>query len=228
MRVLCVADEPDRGLWDWYTPSKLEGVGLILSAGDLPARYLEFLVTMANVPLLYVPGNHDGTYAASPPEGCMCVDGRVVEVCGLRIGGLGGCVRYRPGIVAHTEEEQSRRALRLQHQAALYGGLDVLLAHAPAAGCGDLDDRAHRGFACFHALCACTGARHLVHGHVHGSYLPGFEREHMLPCGTRATNAYGKAMLDMEPVEHEPPSPVPAFLLRLERAWEERRPAARR
>ena len=43
MRVLALADEADKRLWDHLDRSLLEGVDLILSAGDLPADYLSFL-----------------------------------------------------------------------------------------------------------------------------------------------------------------------------------------
>ena len=203
-RILCIADEPDRGLWDFFSPAKVAGIDLILSAGDLSASYLEFLVTMANVPLLYVPGNHDTRYAVRPPEGCECVDGQVVDVCGLRIAGLGGSLRYRPGIVAYTEDEMRRRARRMEPRVALRGGVDILLTHAPAAGVGDLDDPVHRGFACFGELCERWGVRYLVHGHVHRSYTAAFVREREMACGTVAVNAYGRHVLDVEPAEREP------------------------
>ena len=34
-------------------------IELILGCGDLPYPYLENLLTFLNVPLFYVPGNHD-------------------------------------------------------------------------------------------------------------------------------------------------------------------------
>src|SRR5258708_10890199 len=57
MRILAVADEVDEFLYG----DKLDTVrpDLIVSCGDLPFDYLEFLVTSLAVPLLYVPGNHD-------------------------------------------------------------------------------------------------------------------------------------------------------------------------
>ena len=63
MNILIVSDEESPALWDYYTPGKLAGFDLILSCGDLNAKYLEFLVTMARCPLLYVPGNHDMRYS---------------------------------------------------------------------------------------------------------------------------------------------------------------------
>ena len=43
--ILFIADEPDKGLWDFFDASKLEGIDLIISCGDLPPQYLSFLAT---------------------------------------------------------------------------------------------------------------------------------------------------------------------------------------
>ena len=99
MRILAVSDEECPALWDHYRPGRLDGYDLILSAGDLKADYLSFLVTMAHAPLLYVHGNHDEGYARRPPEGCDCIDDQLVVYRGVRILGLGGCLRYRPDAV---------------------------------------------------------------------------------------------------------------------------------
>ena len=74
MKILCIADEENKGLWDHFQKEKLEGVDLILSAGDLSPDYLQFLVTMGRAPLLYVHGNHDESYQFNPPLGCECVE----------------------------------------------------------------------------------------------------------------------------------------------------------
>ena len=70
MKILAVADNEDPYLWDHYRPGRLAGIDVILSAGDLKPEYLSFLVTMANRPLYYVHGNHDGIYQRRAPEGC--------------------------------------------------------------------------------------------------------------------------------------------------------------
>ena len=92
MKILLISDEPDPMLWDYYRAGRLDGYDLILSAGDLDASYLSFLVTMGNVPLLYVHGNHDTSYEKRPPEGCECIEDRLYIYKGLRILGLGGSV----------------------------------------------------------------------------------------------------------------------------------------
>ena len=94
MKILALADVESRYLWDFFEKTKLDGIDLILSAGDLAPQYLEFLATYSKVPILYVHGNHDGCYNDTPPGGCICVDGDIYEYQGLRIMGLGGSMCY--------------------------------------------------------------------------------------------------------------------------------------
>ena len=69
MKLLLVSDEESPLFWEYYRPGRLDGIDLILSAGDLKSDYLSFLVTMGHAPVLYVHGNHDGYYERFPPEG---------------------------------------------------------------------------------------------------------------------------------------------------------------
>ena len=170
MRILAVSDQASRSLYDHYEPGKLRGYDLILACGDLKKEYLEFLVTMANVPLLYVRGNHDEGLSECPPEGCVCIDGRLYVHEGVRILGLGGSFRYRPGENRYTEGQMRRRILRLLPAIWRRRGIDILVTHAPARGLGDLDTRAHRGFECFRDLLDRYAPRYFVHGHVHRNY----------------------------------------------------------
>ena len=50
MKILTVSDKECAALWDYYQPGRLKEYDLILSAGDLKADYLSFLVTMARCP----------------------------------------------------------------------------------------------------------------------------------------------------------------------------------
>ena len=129
MKILLVADSEDRRLWDnWSAAGRrmTEGVSLILSAGDIRPAYLEFLISMLNVPCVYVRGNHDGIYDEMPPGGCLDIDGKVCEISFpgepgqpqsgprvLRIAGLGGSMRYRDGKDMYTEKEMAKRVRKL-------------------------------------------------------------------------------------------------------------------
>ena len=170
MKVLAVSDVEAKYLYDYYTPGKLKGVDMILSCGDLRREYLEFLVTLANCPLVYVHGNHDEKFEESPPEGCICADGKIIEVKGVRILGLGGSYRYRNGSCMYTEKQMRRRIRRLYFKLRKKKGFDILLTHAPARHINDFDSIAHRGFECFGELLENYHPKYFVHGHIHMSY----------------------------------------------------------
>ena len=196
MKILTISDKECPALWDYYTPGKLAEYDLILSCGDLKAEYLSFLVTMARCPVLYVHGNHDVRYAESPPEGCDCIDGRVVVYNGLRILGLGGCRQYRPGPHQYTENEMAWRIRRLKWAVWLLGGVDIVVTHAPPEGLGDSDDFAHRGFRCLRELVEEFEPQYLLHGHVHMNYGTGNPR--VLEAGsTKIINTYERYVLEL-------------------------------
>lgn len=176
MKLLLLSDREYPGYWEYYRQGVFDDVDLILSAGDLKSEYLTFIVTMANKPLIYVHGNHDGWYESHPPEGCECADDRLLTVYGLRILGLGGCPRYNYGPFQYTPPQMAVRARKLRRAVRKAGGVDILLTHAPPAGCGDLPDPAHRGFEIFNELMDRWHPRWLVHGHVHLEYSHGIER----------------------------------------------------
>lgn len=196
MKVLLLSDVESKFLWDYYRPGHLDGVDLILSCGDLDANYLSFLVTMAHAPLLYVRGNHDRRYETHPPEGCDCIEDRLVTVNGLRILGLGGCIRYNGGTDQYTERQMARRLMRLWPRLLWAGGVDIVLTHAPLRGLGDGDDLPHRGFSCFYRLLDRFHPRYFIHGHVHMNYGASIPR--LREYGeTTVINAYEKYLLEI-------------------------------
>ena len=169
MKILTLSDEPCRALWQEDARSRLEGIDLILSCGDLPRAYLEFLTNFTTAPIVYVHGNHDKV----SPEGCISAEDKLIVWRGIRILGLGGSIRYDPKAVhQYTEQEMARRVARVRRTAAKAGGIDILLTHSPARGLNDGSDPAHKGFECFHQLLEEFQPKYFVHGHVHISYNP--------------------------------------------------------
>ena len=59
MKILAVSDQVVERLYTLSSSGHFQDVELILGCGDLPYDYLEYLVTIFNVPMFYVPGNHD-------------------------------------------------------------------------------------------------------------------------------------------------------------------------
>ena len=197
MKILVIGDVESKSLWDYYDESKLEGIDLILSSGDLKPQYLSFLATFTTAPVLYVRGNHDDVYEQDPPGGCICIEDQIYEYKGIRILGLGGCRRYKPGINQYTEKEMLKRILKLWFKIKRKKGFDILLTHAPAKGLGDSDDRVHAGFEEFLDLMDRFKPKYMIHGHVHRGYSYRFERVHTYN-ETTIINSYEKCIFEYE------------------------------
>lgn len=196
MRILAVADYESPYLWDHFTPDKLDGIDLILSCGDVKSRYLSFLATFSHCPVLYVHGNHDEHYQDDPPLGCICVDGAYYEYQGLRIVGLGGSMRYRPGAHQYTEREMTFRALRLAPKLYFKKGFDLLLTHAPGRDMVPCNDLAHMGFDTFNRLLDRYHPALFLHGHTHLNYGRGIQRESVYG-ETRVINPYERYIIEI-------------------------------
>lgn len=196
MKLLFVSDRESPYLWDYYQPGRLSEYDLILSCGDLKSSYLSFLVTMSRCPLLYVHGNHDGSYAKRPPEGCLCIEDKLLTVGGLRILGLGGSPFYSGGPHQYTDRQMEWRIRKLWWQLRRAGGVDIVVTHAPPAGFGDSGDYAHRGFEALLPLLDKYRPRYLVHGHVHSNYGTG-NRRMLQRKDTVIINAYERYVLEI-------------------------------
>ena len=203
MKILFLSDEECPALWDYYVPGRLADYQLIISCGDLKASYLSFLVTMARCPVLYVHGNHDTRYRDNPPEGCDCIDGKVVEYNGIRIMGLGGCRKYHPGDHQYTDRQMRGRILKLRWPLRKARGIDILVTHAPAEGLGDAEDVAHWGFPSLRTFLDRYRPAYHVHGHVHMTYGQNISRT-MDYNGTTVINAYERYTLEL-PDREVPP-----------------------
>lgn len=195
MRILALSDAADDRLWERLDKRILEGVELVLACGDLPAEYLSFLTCFTNAPILYVHGNHDTRYQTNPPEGCVCVEDQIYVHNGVRILGLGGSYRYKPGPCMYTETEMKRRVRRLRWKLWRSHGFDILLTHAPAYHLGDEEHQSHRGFQSFLTLMDKYSPKFMVHGHMHPEYTSAFLRERIYGK-TRVINAYKRTFIE--------------------------------
>ena len=197
MKLLLLSDKESEYLWDYYNPGCMRDIDMIISCGDLSSKYLSFLVTMTGKPLLYVHGNHDKTYEQHPPEGCECIEDRLVKIKGLRILGLGGSILYSGGPHQYTETQMARRIRRLRYRLWRSGGVDIVVTHSPMQGYGDGEDYAHQGFESLLNLVDKYRPRYLVHGHVHVNY--GFQIPRVLQRNeTTVINAYERYVLDLD------------------------------
>jgi len=177
VKILAVSDQALDRVYKLSSNGHFQGTELILGCGDMPYAYLEYLVTMLNVPMFYVPGNHDPRFdlrsEKAHAEGGSNLDLKIVRHKKFLIGGFGGSIRYRPdGINQYTQAEAYQRAFRLLPRLYLnrmqYGrALDILITHSPPFGIHDDTDPAHNGLKALNWLIRVAQPRYLFHGHTH-------------------------------------------------------------
>ena len=167
-------------------------VDLVVSCGDMPPVYLEFITSVLNVPLFYVRGNHDERYDTEPPGG-IDLHGKVIQFHGLTFAGLEGSIQYNNGDIQYTEFQMSRMVLGMAPKFALKkmsGGIDVLVTHSPAKGIHDAPDPPHTGFKALLRLMRWFRPRYMLHGHVHT-----YDRR-----STTRTTYYDTCIININPI----------------------------
>ena len=209
MKILAVSDQVVDRIYALISSGQFGGVDLLLGCGDLPYPYLENIVSLLNVPLLYVPGNHDPAYSEhsrlARAEGGTNIDLQIVRFRDLWIGGFGGSVEYRPHAVnQYSQAEAGWRALRLLpgilwNRLRRGRGLDILVSHSPPAGIHDDDTQAHRGLRALNWLLRAARPRYHFHGHTH------FYRQNLAPSTTQLgpttiMNIYPYKVIEIEDV----------------------------
>lgn len=198
MKILIIADTEEKVLYDHFNRERFRDVDLIVSCGDLNVGYLDFVMTMVNVPMFYIRGNHDDELLTEPPLGAVCLEDKVVKFKGYCFAGLGGCLRYNNRAKSmFTESEMKWRCIKLASRAKIKGGVDILVTHAPVRGYGDLEDLPHRGFKCFDTFLTRFHPAYLFHGHVHKNYKRGIQTEYIHPSGTVIVNGCGYEIVNI-------------------------------
>ncbi|MHB1295863.1 MAG: metallophosphoesterase [Anaerolineae bacterium] len=179
MKILTVSDVVADSLHSSGITERFKDVDLVLSCGDLPIDYLEYIVTMLGKPLYYVHGNHVerkytdfGATPRADPEGCINLHRRTANLNGLLIAGLQGSMRYREGDYQYTQQEMqwlvNLMVPKLLLNKLRYGRfLDILITHAPPYQIHDGLDLCHQGFDAFLRFMQMFKPRYLIHGHTH-------------------------------------------------------------
>ena len=224
MKILCVADEKDPLVYSANVAERYGDVDLVISAGDLPLKYYEFIVSSLNKPFYFIFGNHHTEDLSKFSKRCSLedsfdlrydrsrygwgvggdfIDGLVMRdsATGLLLAGLGGSLRYNRGEHQFTDFEMYLRIFRmipkLLYNRLRYGRfIDILIAHAPPKGLGDREDRCHTGFKAFLWFMRTFKPRYLLHGHVH---LFDLNSERTIRyCDTEIINVFGSYILERD------------------------------
>jgi uncharacterized protein len=212
LRILAVSDQTCQNLYSPDILPRFGDVEVVVACGDLPFPYLEYIVTMLNVPLLYVPGNHDRpTYTSdgrtvAHPEGATNIDGKILTLRlpgrrPLTVVGFGGSIYYGGEENQYTEGQMRRRIARIEPR-LLWNRwvkgrrVDLLITHAPARGIQDGTDRAHVGFEAFVGFMRRYRPLYHLHGHMHPAY--GYDVEPRRYLETEVRNIFGCMRLEVD------------------------------
>ena len=183
MKLLTVSDIPVSYLYGPQVRQRFTGLDLMISCGDLPHEYLEYLVNCLDVLHYYVHGNHDQKYELTTwgnhltPMGGIDLHCRVERYRGLLMAGVEGSLRYNDGPFQYSQSEMWMNVFRIVPgmlaNRLRYGRyLDLFVTHAPPLGIHDQPDLPHRGLRAFRWLIDVFHPTVHVHGHIH-VYRPG-------------------------------------------------------
>ncbi|CAN5836870.1 metallophosphoesterase [soil metagenome] len=200
MKLLCVSDRVEQLLYGRSLNYYASDVEAVISCGDLPFAYLEYIITFLGVPVYYVLGNHDPEkFGKEYPEGCTPLDGEVLDVGSVTVAGLSGSPLYSYGPNQYSERHMWLRAWTLSSRIWRRSMLgkptpDIFVSHCPPYGLGDRKDRPHVGFGAFVGLIDRHEPDCWLHGHVH---LYGPNEPRVTNRGqTQVINVYGHKILD--------------------------------
>lgn len=209
VRILAICDKVEPVLYGPSINKRVGDVDLIISCGDLPFYYIDYVTSMVNRSCYFVFGNHgkeveyqgkDWTQVKGPP-GAVNLHTRHVREYGLLIMGLEGSIRYNnaPNF-QYTDAQMWLNIIKsmpgLLYNRLRYGRwLDILVAHSPPFGIHDEEDRAHQGFQSFLPFMRWFKPRYLLHGHIHI-----YRRDTVTQtryCETEVINVYPYKILEL-------------------------------
>ncbi len=201
MKILAVSDEEKAIIYSPQIVQRFGDVDLIISCGDLPYYYLEFMISMLDKRLFYVKGNHAARVEygvggeRTEPWGGVNLHRRVVrDDLGLLLAGIEGSLVYNFGPNQYTEAQMWTYVWglvpRLLYNRLRYGRyLDIFVTHASPWKVHDLEERAHRGSKAFRWFDTVFKPAYHLHGHIH-IYRPDTIVETLLGQ-TLVVNAFG-------------------------------------
>ena len=208
LKVLSISDKVIPFIYSPQVKTFFHDVDFVIACGDLPYYYQEYLISVLNIPLFFVRGNHDPLieYRESSqsyyPLGGIDLHRRVVFSQGVIIAGVEGSVRYNSReAFQYTQREMWYHVFRLvpaMLMNRLLRGrfLDVFVTHAPPWGIHDESDFVHQGIKAFRWLLGTFKPRYHFHGHIH-VYHPETVTETRFG-ETAVINTYGYQTTDLD------------------------------
>ncbi len=172
MKILAISDATVPQLYDNFDKAKFADIDCVISCGDLPIYYLDFIIDALNVPCFFVPGNHDKALEEKHPAGWVNLHENVVNFRGLTIAGLGGSRFYNgESEFQYSESEMLLKYYMLRLKLLFKPKIDIFVSHSPSYGLGDLvDSTSHQGFRSFLKILDFYKPKLHLYGHTHLDY----------------------------------------------------------
>jgi uncharacterized protein len=207
MKILLISDCVVEHIYSSSIAERMKDIDFIISCGDVPSYYLEFIVSILNKPLFYVKGNHcvekicsEAGTVSGIPEGCININQKIFEYKSIIIMGLEGSMKYNGREYQYTDAQMSWKINKLKPKLYLNRifkkrYVDILVTHAPPYKIHDQEDICHRGFKSFNGFIEKFKPRYLIHGHIH---IYGTKNEWITDInGTKVINAYGYRIIEI-------------------------------
>jgi uncharacterized protein len=210
MKILIISDKIIEHIYSNTILDRFKDIDFVISCGDLPDYYLEFIVSTLNKPLFYVMGNHDRNKVYNEsnlfhdkedsPAGCINLDGKIIEYKNITLMGLEGSMKYCGNKYQYTDAQMQRKINKivpglLFNKIFKNKHLDILVTHSPPFKIHDQEDLCHRGFKSFIGFIKKYKPKYLIHGHIHiygtnPEWITKFEE-------TVIINAYGYRVIEI-------------------------------
>lgn len=179
MKILSVSDQVDPRVYSESLNKRYGEVAFVISCGDLPYEYLEYIISGLNKPLFFIHGNHDlykknnHDDTKSSPLGAISLHRKTYREGRLLLAGVEGSIRYNQRTkYQYTQGDMWLHVLRLVpgllYNRMVYGRfLDIFITHAPPKGIHEGEDWTHQGINAFRWLIDTFQPSYHFHGHVH-------------------------------------------------------------
>ena len=209
MKILTISDIIVPALYSPEISHNYHDIDLVISCGDLPLSYLEYINSILNRRMYYVHGNHTPSvrhgYIQTPAfaaGGVNLHQSVIRDDSGLLLSGIEGCMLYNKGPYQYTQAEMWWSVWRLVPKLFLnklfyQRYLDIFISHAPPWNIHDEEDLPHQGIKAFRWLINVFKPALHIHGHTHVYTLNTITES--LFRRTWVINTFGHRVLEINP-----------------------------
>ncbi len=177
-KLLAVSDIESQYIYRAVGGKNFKDIDFIVSCGDLPYYYLEYIVSMTNKDLYYVRGNHahkvemGDKQQRTAPQGAIDLHQKVLHTQGgISLAGIEGSILYNYGPHQYSQGQMWQMVFKLIPSLFINymrdnHFLDIFVSHAPPWQINDQEDLPHQGIKAFRWLLEVFQPKYHLHGHT--------------------------------------------------------------